>query len=339
MKDMVEHVVPSGKPIKLVVWDVENDLWGRPILRRLVRTLDERGILQSLVSRDDAGHLLPQLCNQGIAHFFLHSRLGVQATADKVREIADDLGIRLDGVLMISGSRFERSRVTRAHPQVRGLGLNALANLADDPLMGQSLAGLESRPRRLVYLEEQLRKRSERDFRGSRAEFLAALAMRVSIAPAPPAQLHRVAELANRPNQLGTTYSDQELLELLCSPAHACWLVSLQDVFGDCGKVGLILMELAAGCWTLRLLLFSCRVTPRCVDTLVLNWLLRRARAAHVTVRALFKPTSRNESLRLMYQRAGFEEMDRQGEVLELTHRLEEIAPDPCPAQLVFNGV
>jgi FkbH-like protein len=163
--------------------------------------------------------------------------------------------------------------------------------------------------------------------------------MRLDIRSAGNADLNRILELVNRPNQLAQSYGEEDLKALLSSSEHACWLVSLRDRFGDCGAVGFLLMELAPQSWTLQLALFSCRVASRDVDVIVLSSLLRKARAAGVGLRALFKHSSRNESLWLAYQRAGFVETGRCGDLIVAAHRLERLPPYPCPAELIFHGV
>jgi len=148
------------------------------------------------------------------------------------------------------------------------------------------------------------------------------------VAPAEPADLHRMRELVTRTNQLCAVYSDDELEQLRCSPRHACLLVSLRDRFGDCGKVGLALMELAADRWTLKLLLFSCRVASRGVSELVLGALLRLARAARVRFLAELVPTSKNQPMLLAYRVAGFEPIETRGDIVVLEHPLD---PGPAP--------
>jgi FkbH-like protein len=193
---------------------------------------------------------------------------------------------------------------------------------------------MEPRPRQLVYAEEQTRQQSEREFSGSREAFLATLNTVITMRLASPAHLHRVTELVTRTNQLGIKYSQADLEALLASASHECWLVSLRDRFGDCGQVGFVLLAISSGCWTLELFLFSCRVLPRGVDTIVLNALLRRARAAHVRLRAHFRSTSRNESLWLAYQRAGFTPLTSNGDWHVLEHPLTSIPEHPPHARL-----
>ena len=72
--------------LKCVVWDLDNTLWTgvlaegdavalRPEAERLVRVLDERGVLQSIASRNDES-ALTVLEGMGLREFFLCPELG-----------------------------------------------------------------------------------------------------------------------------------------------------------------------------------------------------------------------------------------------------------------------
>jgi len=342
-----EAVVPHGKPIKLVVWDLDDTLWStgahhgdpptlHPIARELIATLDERGILQSVVSSDSA-HTHDWLRRLGVADYFLYPQIGVAAKPAAVKQIASALNIGLDAALLIDDDPHQRAEVARAHPIVRAVARPALARLAADPLMGHSLVGIEPRPRRLLYLEDQARIDCERSFPGSTADFNAFLAMRIAVAPAGSADVRRLKELVTRTNQLGATYSDDELAQLCGSPRHACLLVSLQDRFGDCGVIGLALLEVSAERWTLQLLVFSCRVASRGVSTIILHAILARARAAGVRCLAELKPTAKNQAMLVAYHQAGFAQIDTRGDVLILAHPLDGIPPLPAGVRLDFS--
>jgi FkbH-like protein len=337
---LVDVVVPPGKPIKLVVWDLDDTLWSdghgasaERRVRELITALDERGILQSAISSDSAPDSVSRL---GVAEYFLSPQVATAGKSHAVMQIASALNIGLDGVLLINDDPRERADVARAHPAVRAIAPAAIDRLPGDPLMGKSLVGIEPRPRRLLYLEDQIRAQYERSFTGSSAALAASLATRLTLAPATPADLHRVKELVNRTNQLGASYSDDELAQLIRSPDHACWLVSLEDRFGDCGQVGLALVGLAPACWTLRLLVFSCRVAARGVSTAVLHALLARARDAGVRCLAEIKPTAKNQAMLIAYLQAGFEETEPRDDLTMLSHALTDIPPLPATLQLRF---
>jgi predicted enzyme involved in methoxymalonyl-ACP biosynthesis len=116
-------------------------------------------------------------------------------------------------------------------------------------------------------------------------------------------------------------------------------LVSLRDRFGDCGNVGVVLMEISSRCWTLQLFLFSCRVAQRGVNAMVLNSLLREASKAGVRLFAQFKPTSKNETLLQEYLSAGFEHIGSEGGLQILEHKLARLREPQHSARVSIEGL
>ena len=294
--------------IKLVVWDVD----ALQPDATLVPSLDRHGILQSVINRDDPDAALERLRQAGLTEYFLCPQLGVDDKTAAVRSIADELNIKLESVLLADDD-------VHAAEAARALSSTAAAG---------------TRLRRLVYAEELARRRSERQFVGSRDEFHASLETELTIARATKADLPRVMELVARTNQSAVTYQPHELEALLSSPFHECWLVSLQDRFGDCGQVGLILLATSDSAWTLELFQFSCRALPRAVDTIVLNALLHRARTARVRLRSYFRKTRRNEALWLAYRNAGFESRTSEANWYMLEHPLTNLQDLPPHTRL-----
>lgn len=197
--------------------------------------------------------------------------------------------------------------------------------------------GHSGEPTEIGVRGDQARAAAERAFHGSPEAFAATLAMRITLTPAADSDLPQLRELVNRSNQLGLTCRDRELEELRSSPEQACLLVALEDRFGDCGKVGLVVIELGQTEWTLRLLQFSCRVLPRGIDAIVLSWILRQARAAGVALVTEVVPTSHNQAVIDTYQRAGFTEIERCGELRVLAHALAALPPAPGWATVTYE--
>lgn len=195
----MSEVIPPGKPIKLVAWQLDDPGWRatlaggvvEPGLRALIAQLDEHGILQSVVTRRAEGPVRGALERLGLAAFFLVPQLGNAALAAAVTEIAQRLNLSLDATLVIGGdpraseprggseageasdagggreARAAARALRAVLPQVRSVAFpapSALAALRADPLLGESLARIAPRPRRLVYLEEQARAAAERSF-------------------------------------------------------------------------------------------------------------------------------------------------------------------------------
>jgi FkbH-like protein len=309
---MSAAVLPPGKSIKLVVWGVTRAPWNGAVMA----ALDERGVMQSAVAGGDAEAARAALAHAGIDDWLLAPQLGVADRAAALRAIAAALNLGLDATLVIDDDPEARRELAAAHPAVRVVGSDDVAGLLGDSHVGPSLVGVEPRPRRLLYREELARAEAQRSFLGPPEAFAAMLEMHVTLAPAAPADLPRLRELANRANPGCTTYRDDELVDLCSSQDHALIVGSLVDRFGDCGQVGLVLIERAAATWALRLFQFSCRVQARGVPRAVLSRVLSDARAAGVRVIAELVPTSRNRPIAESLERAGFQPIDRRGDAI-----------------------
>ena len=84
-----EAAVPESKKpktVKCVVWDLDHTVWNgilledervelRPGVLGIIRELDERGILQSIASRNDHAKAMERLEALGIADYFLHPQI------------------------------------------------------------------------------------------------------------------------------------------------------------------------------------------------------------------------------------------------------------------------
>jgi FkbH-like protein len=190
----------------------------------------------------------------------------------------------------------------------------------------------ESRVRREMYRSAVVRDAIEQEYTGTSEEFLATLDMTFTIAPAQKADLQRAEELTVRTNQLnatGRTYSYSELDALRQSEDHLLLVAGLTDKYGSYGKIGLALIEKGHPAWHLRLMLMSCRVVSRGVGTVLLNHIMRLAKADGATLRADFVETGRNRVMFVTYAFAGFTEVSRDGNQLVLESTMDTVQPPP----------
>jgi FkbH-like protein len=319
-----------------LVWDLDETLWRgvlledeavalRPEAEHVLRALDARGILSSIASRNDETSALAKLEELGVADYFLHPQVGWGTKVPAIRSIADALGFSLDAIAFIDDQPAERDEVHASFPEVRCFDAADLASLLDRPDFTPAEVTLEARDRRALYRRDLLRKEAEASFVGSTEAFLASLEMSLTIAPARDGDLARAAELTERTHQLnstGYTYSRDELHAFAQDARYRVWIASLEDRYGDYGKIGLALVENedADPISTIKLLLTSCRVISRGVGTIVLGFLLRRAQEEGRILRAELVPTSRNRIMHVAYRFAGFREIEKRGEVILLEH-------------------
>lgn len=331
------------KTVKCVIWDLDDTLWTGTLLedkevslrhgvRTILETLDGRGILNSIASRNDYVSTMQVLKTLGIEEFFLYPQIGWGAKSGAVRTIAAGLNIGLDTLLFVDDQQFEREEVTFALPEVRTFDALDIDRLLDRDDLNPKMVTEESRYRRHRYQSDIARQAAENAFIGPSEEFLSSLDMKLTIHPAAEGDLYRAEELTVRTNQLnatGITYSYSELDEFRCSPGHWLLIADLSDKYGGYGKIGLALVERAASVWTIRLLLMSCRVMSRGVGGIMLREIVERAHDAKVDLLADFIPTDRNRMMYVAYQFAGFRDYSTSGGRQTLRH--DGTAPAPRP--------
>jgi FkbH-like protein len=327
--------------VKCVVWDLDNTLWDGTLLegdelrlrhnvREIIHTLDARGILHSIASRNHAETALARLRELGLQEYFLYPQIHWGSKAASIRTIAQSLNLGLDSICFIDDQPFERAEVEAALPQVLCLDDAQVNDLLQMPELRPGSITAEARQRRLLYLGEMRRKQTEEAFTGPQEEFLATLGMVFTISPARASDLARVEELTNRTHQLNTTgrtFSREELEELRCSDRHLLLVSELVDKFGSYGKIGLALVECGPEVWTIKLLLMSCRVMNRGVGMILLNHILRRAQDSRVRLLSEFVSNDRNRMMYVTYKFAGFTEVENRNGVQILEHSLASIPP------------
>ncbi|MFD4865860.1 HAD-IIIC family phosphatase [Streptomyces sp. NPDC058412] len=334
----------TRKTVKCVVWDLDHTVWDGVLLEDgkvallpgvadAIRTLDARGILHSIASRNDHAAAMARLEELGLAEYFLHPQINWGAKSESLRSVAEALNIGLDAIAFIDDQPFERDEVSFALPQVVCLDAAAAPELTRMPELMPRFATEDSRRRREMYRADQVRKESEERFGGAQDEFLAGLDMRFEITPAGESDLQRAEELTVRTNQLnttGVTYSYEELDAFRTSDRHLLLTASLTDRYGPYGTIGLALVETGEEDWHLRLLLMSCRVMSRGVGTVLINHVKRRARDAGARLIADFVPTDRNRMMYVSFKFNGFDEISREDHLVRFAADLSSIPPDPA---------
>jgi FkbH-like protein len=336
-------VTIAEPPVKCVVWDLDETLW-RGVLgegdevtvtsavREAVIALDERGILQSIASRNDAGPATERLAALGLLEYFLAPKIGWSEKTASLEALSRELDLPLDTFLFVDDDAFERDAVLFAHPEVRGVGADAIDTLLDRPDLKHLRVTEDARNRRAMYQRKAGARREEEAFVGPRIEYLRTLGMVLTITPATEADLDRAAELTVRTHQLNTTgltYSAVELAELARSAGHRLLICQLVDRHGDHGRIGLVLVELGREAWTIELLLMSCRVLSRNLGSTLIAYLVRGARAAGARLFAEMVPTLRNRTMMITYRFAGFRRVREEGERIVLEHDLQAIPEYP----------
>jgi FkbH-like protein len=314
----------GDRKIKCVVWDLDNTLWDGVLLEDknvslrakvmdLIKTLDCRGILQSIASKNVHATAMERLKMFQLEEYFIYPQINWNPKSSSIKNIAKSINIGIDTLAFIDDQEFERAEVQFSLPEVLCLDANNLVGLLDRPEFNPRFVTEDSKNRRLMYISDIERNKVEGSYEGTQEEFLASLKMKLSISPVTQDDLQRAEELTVRTHQLnatGYTYSYEELDQFSTSNRHKLLIAELEDKFGTYGKIGLALIECDATVWTVKLLLMSCRVMSRGVGTVLLNHIVRMAKKANVRLLAEFIATDRNRVMYVTYKFAGFKEIE-----------------------------
>jgi len=331
------------RSIKCVVWDLDHTLWDGVLLEdrevalsenvgTILQTLDSRGILQSIASRNDYDSAMAKLTEFGLDEYFLYPQINWGSKVPSIQSIAQSINIGLDTIALINDQRIERDEVQFSLPDVLCIDSADLDGLLAMPELKPRFVTEDSSMRRQMYVSDMLRAHEEQEFVGPKEAFLASLNMVFVIFPAREKDLQRAEELTERTNQLnatGYTYSYDELLHFSQSDRFMLLGGRLEDRYGTYGHIGLALLGCQERLWTIKLLLMSCRVMSRGVGSIMLSHILRLARQNDVQLRAEFIPNGRNRMMEITYLFAGFCEVEQIGDLAILEHGLTDIQPYP----------
>jgi len=310
---------------KCIVWDLDNTVWDgiclegnvvpRPDALEAISTLHGRGILHSVASRGEAAVALEMLKQQELLGYFLVPKINWLPKSTNIQEISTMLNIPLDAIAFIDDDPFERAQVGFMLPEGRVFPAESAAQLPALPGFDPTTVSDVAQQRARLYREELERKAAEPAF-ANREEFLQSCDMRLSVRRAVSADLPRVQEMMSRTHQMNSTgllLSEAELRETIGVNTKELFVAELQDRFGSCGIIGILLMDTLAEEWRMLLFAMSCRVMGRGVEKAVLFALTERYRPAGLTgMTALLRETDRNRMMRTMFQMSGYRQWDRQ---------------------------
>ncbi len=315
----------SADKVKCVVWDLDNTIWHGVLaesdqvtlknnIKAIITEFDNRGILQSVSSKNDYNIAKEKLKEFQLWEYFIYPQINWNPKSKAIKTIAKSINIGIDSLAFVDDQPFELEEVGFACPEVRCINANLLNDLANMDCMKPKFLTSDSKNRRLLYQNDIARNAVEEEFNGTQEEFLASLKMSFKISKTQESDLQRVEELTVRTHQLNSTgyiYSYEELCEYIKDDKYEVLVTRLDDKYGSYGTIGLALIEKYADIWELKLLIMSCRVISRGVGNILLNHICNEARKQGVKVRAQFVPTDRNRIMYITYKFNGFKEIDK----------------------------
>jgi FkbH-like protein len=312
--------VTDAKKIKCVVWDLDNTLWNgtliegdqvvlRPEIDRLLKHLDERGILLSVVSKNDYASAWEKLKQFGVSDYFLYPQINWKPKSANIQGIAERLNIGLDTFAFVDDNPFELDQVGRTLPDVLCVNAKEIPSLFSDARF-QGSSSADSRRRRQFYKEAISREEAQEEYGTNFTAFLASCGIKLEIAPYSLEESERVAELVQRTNQLnfsGHKYSRVQLNEILANPQFEKYVLKSSDKYGSYGTVGFSIVERGTGIIQIRDFMLSCRVQGKYLEQAFFHHLVKHHNPEGATVLWVnFHGTARNRPAQQVLESLSF---------------------------------
>lgn len=320
--------------VKCLVWDLDGTLWDGILIEtddpkdlklksgvsQMLKALDERGIIQSVASKNDYDNAYPVLEALGVAEYFLYPQIHWNAKSSSMKDIANSLNIGIDSLALIDDSVFEREQVRSALPQVRVYDAAEMDTLLSLPEFSVPITE-ESKNRRQMYRAEEQRNLLRNDSNTDTIEFLKKCHLRARVfVPKTEAERLRSYELVVRTNQLnmsGKKYTPEEFKTVLSRPDHKVFALSCGDDFGEYGIVGFGQYRIDGDTLVFTEFAMSCRVAGKFVESALFSHLLsvENCSAGNFAV----QKTKKNTLLRRTLQEIGFRPLQESDKEISYT--------------------
>ncbi len=278
------------KKIKIMVWDLDHTLWDgilveeietsplklKPGIVEIIKELDQRGIVNSIISKNDNHIALQKLKYFGLDEYFVFSEISWEPKSIAMTKIINNFNVNADTIAYIDDSAFEREEVNSQHPTVRIYKDSEYQNILSKDEFNPDVSA-ESSQRRAFYKSQQTRKSATDTFQGGYFDFIKNCEINLRISKGRLENIDRIHELLQRTNQMnfsGNRYTKSELSDILNSTQFHTFQLKCDDKFGDYGTVGFCIFDVTKV--QITDLAFSCRVQSKRVEHTFIQWLIER---------------------------------------------------------------
>lgn len=342
---------PQAKLCKCVVWDLDNTLWEgtliedgpealqlKPGVTAVIHELDRRGILQSIVSKNNPEDAMAVLRRFELDDYFLYPQMSWEPKGRAVGEIARLLNIGLDTVLVIDDQPFEREQIQAACPATSVIDATEYLGLTDRPECQVPVTN-DSANRRRMYWQQTHRVEAQSAFDGDYFTFLLDCQMKLRLKRLGDENLQRVHELTQRTNQMnfsGNRYDRDRLAEIMKTVYLHTYVMDCEDKFGHYGTVGLCVVDSREP--RMIDLMFSCRIQSKRVEHAFLAHILGEyITRTNGDFHANYRRTPRNAPSGKVFEDLGFEQVAEADGVASLVFRHTRTIPNDDIVEVIVQ--
>jgi len=348
-----------GKPVKLLICDLDNTLWGGVIgddgpqnLRlgghdpigeayRLIqvklRSLKDKGLLLAVSSKNDLATVEDFILNSPEMILrkddFISMKCNWNSKAENIVEMARELNLSIDDFAFLDDSPAERAALAAQFPSMRvlendGTPYSIFESISACPSLHTLAVTSEDKLRSGFYLDEAKRL-GLKSVAPDSSEWVKSLGIRATISQDFDEDSSRVVQLLNKTNQfnaLTRRLTPAEMSDWMKTAKATCITVRAQDRYGDYGLIGFATFFVENKVLALVDFVFSCRAMSRNLEECLLLQVCTAglARGDALGIKAEFAETAKNKPAKVFYEKYGLlGSSERASDVKTLQCRLQ----------------
>lgn len=269
--------------IKLVIWDLDETFWNGTLSEEGVRPIDEniavvkelcdRGIMSSIVSKNDFDDAKKKLEELGVWDYFIFPVITWNSKGKLIKSLIENCQLRDENVLFVDDNHLNLEEAKFYNPNLHIVEPDFIAEMLNHKAFIGKDDSDHTRLKQYKILEDKHTASLEFD---DNVEFLRNSNIRIQrfYGFGLIDNIDRIVELIDRTNQLNFTkkrVNKKQVLELLQDEKYTASLIKVKDNFGDYGFVGFYIFDKEQH--RLEQFVFSCRILNLGVTQFVYNLL------------------------------------------------------------------
>lgn len=334
---------------KVLLLDLDNTIWGGVLgeegtqgivlgnsgigaiyrdTQKGILKLRQTGVLLAVVSKNNIEEVRDVFKEnrQMVLHMddFVSIHANWKPKSENITEIANELNLGLDSFVFLDDNIVEQEEIKRNLPEVEVIPFptdisqlpEIIESVYEEYFWSWSITR-EDADKTKQYHSEILRKNAEEQA-VSMDDFLRKLDARIELHDMQKDEVERTVQLINKTNQFNTCslkMNTAEVMEYKISSNHQVIVADISDRYGENGLVAVLLLSYSGKLVHIDNFLMSCRVMGRKFENVIIANVLEKLEKNGInTVTADYIATSRNKPVEELWDRLGFEIIEKSSE-------------------------
>ena len=318
-------------PIKLLVLDCDNTLWGGIVgedessnlklgdegeglafkeFQSAIKNLNNDGLLLALSSKniaEDVNKVFMKNMNMVLKkNDIIVSKINWKEKHENIREISEELSIGISSIAFWDDNPLEREKIKKQLPEVFVFDVPEEVNLWAKTIKESNLFVKQQLTKEDLDKNKQYKSRAKfkklENLIANKSDLLKEIKLVPKIKKIDQSDLVRVEQLCLKTNQFNLStkrYYMNELSNLFKMENNDIFILSAKDKFGDHGKIGLAILVYKNNICYLDTFILSCRILGRDIESWFLQNLINNInKSKYNKLNIEYKMTARNEMVK-----------------------------------------